>query len=97
MSAHPFWEKNNYTHSLIDLTLFDIDGLNWRWKWRGFGFYEGSIDDGDNGYWMNCLQIPYWSIVVSLTAVSAFLLISKPKTSTQKKTSEPVHDEGREQ
>ena len=94
MSAHPFWEKDKYTHSLINLTLFDIDGLKWRWRCFGFGFYEGSIDDGDNGYWMNCLQIPYWSIVVSLTLLSSHLLLSKPRKSTQKKSTDPTANVG---
>ena len=37
---------------------------------------------------------PYWSIVLPLTAFSAFLLLSKPLKSTLNKTDEPVANEG---
>lgn len=39
-------------------------------------------------------EIPYWSIVIPLAAVSAFLLLKKPKTSIQKKPALPISDEG---
>ena len=33
----------------------------------------------------NCYHIPYWSIVIPLTLISAFLLLSKPRKSTPTK------------
>ena len=45
--------------------------------------------NGDEFGW----KIPIWSIVLPLTLISAFLLLKKPKTSTQKKIPEPITDE----
>ena len=39
-------------------------------------------------------QFPYWFVALPLTALSAFLLISRPRQSTQKKLPEPIRDEG---
>jgi len=39
--------------------------------------------------------IPYWFVVLQLTMLSAYLLIKKPKTSTQKKITEPIVVEGK--
>ena len=41
-----------------------------------------------------CLVIPYWSLVIPLTFLSAYLLLKKPQTSTSKKTPEPTANEG---
>lgn len=35
-------------------------------------------------------SIPYWSITIPLTLLSAYLLLAKPRPSNQKKISEPV-------
>ena len=37
--------------------------------------------------------IPFWSVTIPLTLISAFLLLANPKTSTQKKIPEPITDE----
>jgi len=39
---------------------------------------------------LNWYQFPYWSIVLPLTVLSAYLLLSMPRRSTPKKTDEPV-------
>ena len=39
-------------------------------------------------------QVPYWSVVIPLTLLSAYLLLTKPKTLTQKKICQPIPDEG---
>jgi len=39
-------------------------------------------------------DMPYWSLVTPLTAISAFLLLSKPCKSTQKKLTDPIPAEG---
>ena len=36
------------------------------------------------------IVVPYWSIVLSLTALSAFLLLAKPGQPAQRKTAEPM-------
>ena len=38
--------------------------------------------------------VPYWSIIIPLTALSAFLLLTKPRKSTPKKITEPNPAEG---
>jgi len=43
----------------------------------------------------HCNPVPYGSIVIPLTLLSAFLLLSKPRKSTQKKITEPVSVEGK--
>jgi hypothetical protein len=51
--------------------------IKWRFRWFGFG--NGSMDDfsiGDVRLW----TIPYWSLVIPLTILSAWMILSKPKT-----------------
>jgi hypothetical protein len=36
---------------------------------------------------------PYWAVVIPLTLLSAFLLLSKPRKSTKNKAIEPIPDE----
>ena len=40
------------------------------------------------------LGISYWSVTISLTLISAFLLLSKPRKSNQTKPIEPISFEG---
>ena len=42
---------------------------------------------------MKCV-VPYWSIVLPLTALAAYFLLSKPRKSNQMKIAEPIPDEG---
>ena len=47
----------------------------WRWQWCGFDFGESQLV----GNMPRCVYvIPYWSIVIPLTLVSAYLLLGKP-------------------
>ena len=48
----------------------------------------------DPRFLMSYWTIPYWSIVIPLTLLAAFLLLSKPRKSTLKKTAEPIPAEG---
>ena len=57
------------------------------WNWLGFLM-------GLTGGGQPCWLISYWSIIIPLTALSAFLLLAKPKTSTAKKITEPTANEG---
>jgi len=72
------------------------DHLKWSRRWCGFGF--GQFDErlvgmmvrhGTRPFW----SIPYWSIVLSLTLISAYLLLSMPRKSNQNKISEPIAEE----
>jgi hypothetical protein len=53
----------------------------------------GRLDEVDSwsGY---IVVLPYWSITVPLTLLSAYLLLSKPRKSTPKKLFEPIAAEG---
>jgi len=76
----------------------DDDWKNYNILWRTdlvYGFHYGvGTHKKFEARRLELWNIPYWSITITLTALSAFLLIKKPKTSTQKKTSEPIANEG---
>ena len=82
--------------SEIDDRIFENPFFQWRWKWGGFGFgasVEGSKQIGNQMIVMapgSLVVIPFWSIVISLTILAAFLLLSKPCSSNPKKTPEPI-------
>lgn len=63
--------------------VLDLDGLlespsiRWRWKWQGIGMGELIEEPGTSNVWH--FLIPYWSIVLPLTLLSAWLLLSKPR------------------
>lgn len=62
-------------------TSYDSDfpdgDLRYVWHFCGFGAYERCPDDPYNGGWR--VVLPYWSIVLPLTLLSAWLLVSKPQ------------------
>ena len=60
----------------------------WRWKAMGFDFARLCSRNGSVNitYW----TIPYWSLVIPLTFVSAFLLLSRPRQSTANKAADPI-------
>ena len=60
--------------------------VKWRWEWNGFAF--GVATRGK--FRFEASNVPYWSIVIPLTLISAWLLLSKPtsKTVTDLNTSE---------
>jgi len=76
-------------HPFIAIVGGEIE-WQWRCRWRGFDIGEGHII----GLPLNAWAIPYWSVVLPLTALSAFLLLSKPRKSTPKKLTEPIPAEG---
>jgi len=65
----PRWES-------ADAIRLDSDRVRFHWQLRLFGFRRGV--DGDDQAW----TIPYWSIVIPLTLLSAYLLLTKPRQST---------------
>ena len=51
-----------------------------KWRWRVCGFGIGDFDvERHEGSWETCAIIPYWSIVIPLTVLSAWLLLSKSR------------------
>jgi hypothetical protein len=68
------WEFADGTSS----KSFEVDsafgeGLNWHLRCCGFRY---GIDEGEN----TVATIPYWSIGIPLTLISAWCLLSKPRT-----------------
>ena len=66
--------------------------IEWKWRcrWHGIDIGEGHL----MGFPLKAWVIPYWSIVIPLTLLSAYLLLSKPHNSTPKKITEPTASEG---
>ena len=62
--------------------------ITWRLRCLGFGVSDKSLRIGD--YEVAIRLVPYWSITIPLTLLSAFLLLSKPRKSTFNKTVEPI-------
>lgn len=57
---------------------YDVYVIDWRWKIGGFdftGYHHADRPDSVSQFWI----IPYWSIVIPLTVLSAGLLLSKPR------------------
>lgn len=69
------WQSFAGTHKMAD--LFDDDGITWHWHFCGFryGEYLSSRSYGHLVLWF----VPYWSIVIPLALLSAYLLLSKPR------------------
>lgn len=64
--------------------------VEWQWHWGQFHFGAGTL----LGARTVSFVFPYWSITIPLTLLSAFLLLAKPRPSTQKKPTEPTPAEG---
>lgn len=72
--ASPYWG----IEATPEIDPLDDEPFGWRLRSCGFGV-GGNLDDSPEYYWLIAWQIPYWSIVVPLTLLSAWLLLSKPK------------------
>ncbi len=65
------------------------------WHWRSCGFGRCELKAESNGGCRLVFRvIPFWSIVVPLTLLSAWLLLSKPPVSKPKSTADAVAVEG---
>ena len=71
--------------------IIDLSTVKWQWRWMGFDVGENEEDDG---HWWTYVSIPYWSIVIPLTLISSWLLLSKRRQTTSKKFAEPIQGEG---
>lgn len=47
------------------------------WRFRLLGFRVGEFENSEYGFSQTYVSVPYWSIVIPLTLLSAYLLISK--------------------
>jgi hypothetical protein len=95
--AGPLFEWNSVKSSLaspngvpLPYDPWRVYDVGWRWDWAGFHFGEGEspmqmmIREHLKSYF-----VPYWSIVIPLTLLSAYLLLTKPRQSTSDKIVEP--------
>jgi len=82
----------NKTADIDSPYAIDFQGMITQSKSESYGFVFTSVIIPDHK--ISLWAAPYWSIVLPLTLLSAFLLLTKPLPSTQKKTSEPIPNEG---
>lgn len=60
-------------------------GLSWRFRWCGFGVSESPPEVTEQtGISATFLLVPYWSIVVPITLMSAYLLLIRPRSKERK-------------
>ena len=71
----PYWQTDERTT--------DFDGQEYKRQSGAFGFAVYVADDRDQQ--AKYLLIPYWSIVIPLTLLSAYLLFSNPRVSQSKR------------
>ena len=64
--------------------------VDWKWDCGRFHIGAGKLKWRTGTLQVETCIIPYWSIVIPLTLISFLLLISHPRTSSQKKTVDPV-------
>ena len=69
----------------------DDSSHSWSRYWLGFSIWQKTYWDF---YQSTLYVIPYWSVVIPLTLASAFLLLTKPRQSTQKKVTKTVTSAG---
>lgn len=69
--------------SLSDCLGVDVDA---QFSWNGFAFSRHFEFNNPDRLYCHMGLIPYWSIVLPLTLLSAWLLLSEPRPATQKKT-----------
>ena len=67
------------------------EGMDWRWEWAGFHFGGGTASQ--TATYSESFYFPYWSIVVPLTLVSAYVLLSKQRKPPRKQSDEPAATE----
>ena len=62
----------------------------WRYRWAGFDFGEVEIESIE----MSIAVIPYWSLVLPLTLLSAWLILVKARN--EKRTQAPIDSRSQE-
>ena len=64
---------------------------DFRWRIGDFGWQD--ISTGPNNRWVHFV-VPHWSIVIPLTLISLWLLLTKPRRPAPKKIPESTSNEG---
>lgn len=83
-----YWENGLMSKDDDDLLgglLGDSDEVEWQLKWAGFEFGDATrvVEQRRVQRW----DIPYWSLVLPLTLLSAWLLLIKPRPAKSAKES----------
>lgn len=65
--------------------------VNWWWNSNGFRVIDVKNETTGNILYRG-LAIPYWSIVLPMALLSAWLLLNKPRVANQKAVTKPVHE-----
>ena len=78
--------SRDYSYSFDEQALIG-KGTPWIWSLDRHGFRIGRVEDGEFSLTAIMLVVPYWSVVTTLTIISGWLLLSKPR----KTTSGPTH------
>jgi hypothetical protein len=79
--------------AIADL-LCGEDQFEWKHRYCGFAIGEFKQKFSLSAVHLTIWKLSYWSVVIPLTLLSAFLLLKKPRTSNQKKIIEPIPAEG---
>lgn len=80
--THLIWS----TSPLFEGVAEEDSGFHWRWRFCGLGIADTPPEQTDElGMSATFLYVPYWSIVVPLTLLSAFLLLSRFRKSPSTK------------
>jgi hypothetical protein len=73
LNHHEFY----YSEEVAGASQVEFINFNTHWNWCGFHFGEGQ--DKIFGIPISIWIIPYWSIVLPLTLLSAYLLLTTPR------------------
>lgn len=86
MPPFPFWETDRSNKLKSDLEA----DANFKWSALLWGFGVGSaLDDPVSAM---LLMIPYWSLVMPLTILSAWLLLKKPRELPESAPQNLIHN-----
>jgi len=90
------WDHLGWGSVRVEESDFDDIRMRWLWKWCGFGIADGIDYPVMPRSFRSAaiLTVPYCALTTPLTLLSAFLLLSKPRPSNQKKISELTANEG---
>lgn len=74
----------------VDATSRSLEGSPHRWMMNNYGFEIGGVADRKFPLQVFMICVPYWSIVIPLTLLSAWLLLSKPRPAKPQTAKQPT-------
>ena len=73
-----YWFSASFAEHPDAVFILDHEELQWLLRLGAFGIRQRLT----SSFTVSLIQLPYWSIVIPLTLLSAWLLLSKPRTKT---------------